>query len=153
MNKRILNILSLSGHMSETMRRVLDQFMDEWGCSGYDALIETYMFTQSELADYLAHYFKMDRIYNVSTIYVGPDVLKKISFKQALAYNCLPLKFLNPEKSQLEVFLCDPTREDVIQKIEELTACKLTIAIGELSDIQKAIRQIYPIESKIPMLG
>ena len=153
MNKRILNILSSSGYISETMRRTLDLFMDKWKCSGYDCLLETHLFTQTELADYLANHFKMDRIYNVSTIYVEPSVLKKIPFKQALEYNCLPLKFLNPEKSQLEVFLCDPTQEDVIQKIEELTACKLTIAIGELGDIQKAIRQIYPIESKIPMLG
>lgn len=152
MNKRLLNILGLSGYISESMEKILEKYVDKWHCTAFDALLETHMMTESELADFLAHYFKMDRIYNVSTINLDPEVLQVLPFKLASQSHCLPLRFLNKEKSALEIFLADPTQDHQIEMIKNETGCELTIAIGEKEDIVNSIRELYPIEMQIPTL-
>lgn len=152
MSLKILEVLHANGAISESIFALVHRYAVAWQCSGYTALLDTNIFDEFTLADILASILKIDRIYNIDSIQVDDEALSLISYQMALKYECLPLSLLGAQGQSLEVLVADCTDSQVLAELQSVLNCELSLAVGERSDIVKAINRLYPIEKQLPSL-
>jgi hypothetical protein len=153
MTLKILDILSAAGAISRSTQGVVKKFASTWGCSGFNALLKTHVFDEIQLADLLSQTLRIDRIYNVSSIVVNGEMLHRIPYDFSIDFECLPLNFSHSYSDRMEVLMADPTNEVALQQLKSLLGCELSLAVGERSDIVKAINRLYPVEMQLPGIG
>lgn len=145
----ILLILEREEHITETNRRLVERFMRTWGTSALDALLDTHLIPEAELANVLAQIMQIDRLYHVNTLTLAAEGLAVLPFRRAREWECL---IVQGDAGRLELVLADPTRGDRIAEIKQGLKCELTLSVAERSDIVRAIDELYPLAAQLPSL-
>jgi len=153
MTTRILEILRCEGEISDSTRKLVSNYLNEWNCSGYVSLLETNVFSEPALANILAKALKIDRIYSIPSANVNKEILDFLPYAEAADRECFPLNYVGQDNQKIEVLFSDPTDTQNIQAVEKLMGMKVKIAVAERAEILNAINQYYPLETQISNLG
>jgi len=148
---RLLAELEKEACITATSRTMIERFMTRWDVSAYHALLMTELLTESELANALAKSLGLPRLYNLRALSFADEAIAVLPFKRAREWECLPLRSEGAHEG-LELVCADPTRQDRIDELRQGLKCEITLAVGERSDIVKAIDELYPLSAQLPSL-
>ena len=137
--------------ISETNLSLVNQFKDKWAVSIYDAVIETHLLSERDLADLLAEYFRVTRSYAISKVMIQEDAFDKISFLDARERSIFPLG-TDLLKNEFKVVIGDPTDKLNMEFLSE-TLGSFNFFVSEKKLIQDAILKYFPITSQLPSLN
>lgn len=142
--------LEKNEYISRTNGRVIEQYCNRWGVSAYHALLETHVLTEHDLADAIAETYSVDRVYSFDKNDVDLQVLEKVSYAEALKYQCcVPQR---DEKGGYLVYIVDPTDQKLMSFLDEnLIAYKLVVV--DLTLLMRSIEEAYPVEFQLPSLA
>ncbi len=141
-SERVLQILVREKYITETMCTLIDRYTTKWQVSAYDAVLDTSLLTESELAHAMASTCHIPRIYSLKDAVLAREAVKVIPFERARAKVVLPIKL--PD-GRIELVLTDPTRVEIIEELEEGLGVTVKLAVAERSEITRAIDLLYPI--------
>jgi hypothetical protein len=148
----VIDILFAQQKISSSTVDTLKQFVSVWGCTSYEAILETNICLESDLADFLAEWMKVDRVFHLATSGVSSGVLDLLPFSIARQCMSLPLRFLDNEQKSLEVVMANPLCQESWKLLKKHLDYDLVVAIGEQTDILNAIDEFYPLKSQIPAM-
>jgi hypothetical protein len=145
----IFDLLLKYKEIGKDSARLVRSYCEKWKVTGFLGLLETHLFTETELADILAHCLKMDRIYSVMLPHEEEREFL-IPYEKASLEECLVLPSFRDKKAH-EAILSDPTDR---RKIAELRALGVSIfSVGERTEIKKAIQDYYPLGEQFGGIG
>ncbi len=152
-SQQILTLLNTSGHLSDSNVKMLMNFCKKWNTSGFNAILETRLMSESDLADTLAESLRIDRIFHLRSLNFEREAYKKVGFKRAKKFVCLPVGFIKSNSKFFEMVVADPTTCDSwLKQLKEEFDCEIRIAIAEKGEILKALDELFPISEQIPDL-
>ncbi|SME87738.1 hypothetical protein [Pseudobacteriovorax antillogorgiicola] len=156
MGGKNINLVSLSSLLEEkqalspTNLQLIAKFKEQWGVSTYDAIVETHLLTERQVADILADYFRVTRVYAIAANDIKDDAFEAISFHDARRLAIFPLG-TDPRKDEFKVVISDPTMVDLEAFLRD-TLGAYQYSIHEKSRILDATLRFYPIVSQLPSL-
>jgi hypothetical protein len=136
--------------ISAACRQMVELFEKRWQVSSYHAIIQTQVMPEAALADAMAEIYKIDRVYQVAALPISREALRIIGFKRARAWECLAVGDFEGRTGQFEIVIADPSQKVWIEQLKQELKRELTLAVGERSDIVKAIDEIYPLAEQLP---
>ncbi len=152
-NYDLLKILHRAKYLSSSNVQILEQYLRRWSMSAYQAILKTQLLTESDLADALASSLELERIRLICNMNILPATLSILTFREARMWECIALERRNLEdKSFLKLVVTDPTKIRFFSILRERTGCDILCAVGERSDILRAINEFYSIEDQLPSL-
>jgi hypothetical protein len=138
--------------LSPDMKTLVQGFASRWSTSHYRALLETHILDETTLADCFAQALGKSRVYHLTSAAIEREAIELLPYKLAKELAALPMMFLDEQRQRLEIAVCDPFAEGLRKKLADASGCEVTFAIGERTDILKAIDLFYPILMQIPSL-
>jgi hypothetical protein len=154
MDTSLFDILKEASLMTEDTMSLVRNYSSRWGCTVFDAILETHSATEEELADALASQLKIDRLYSLAIDVQAVDVSKEIPYQRAWEFKCLPInKVEEGGESLLEIAFSDPSNAELVDRVREIVSKKIKVVVAERSDILKAIQLKYPANEQVPSLG
>lgn len=149
----LIDILTQSGDITPSGERMVRHYVKTWKVAPFQAVIETHMVSEGRLADTLSEQLRINRIYHVSSLQASLNALQVVPYAKAKEWLCLPFAFEDSRiGKKLEVITADPTIPGLIEALEVMAGCGIVLAVGERSDIVRAIDGQYPLELQIPDL-
>lgn len=169
----VLEILEEKKHISSSSVKRLKAYMNQWRCSGFQAVLEAHLMTEHDLASCLAQSVKLDRIFELEHEWIQRDEVKEVLFERffiffgyelSKTWECVPTGLTRDHENQKwkwEFAWADPTQsrkmyvlKDVIQRMfPESSDEDITWVVSEKSAIQAYIDEIYPLEFQWPQLS
>lgn len=129
--------------------RMLQDFMLAWNVSDFDAVIDTHLLSEQEIADLLSKELKLDRLYMISPDMVDESVVRLVPFEKAREKRLLPLRKVG---KKIEVAMANPTDVESIQWLEEILNTEIAPVVVELRDVLNMVHECYPLDAQIPSL-
>ncbi len=131
--------------------RMLEIFVDTWHCSPLQAIIDTHLMTEPELANVLATMFQMDRLYSLKNHRVDQKSIELLSFKESKENVAV---LLVDESGRYDLVVADPSDQEYITGLRSKVTVSFTLAVCERREIVRAIDEKYPLVSQLPtMMG
>lgn len=149
-NQDLLTRLVKGRFITPSSRRMLELFVRRWEVSPLHAILQTEVMPESELADAMAELYKVDRVFQVASLPISKEALRIIGFARARQRECLPVGDFEGRTGRFEIILADPSEKDWIDQLKQELKRELTLAVGERSDIVRAIDQLYPLAEQLP---
>lgn len=149
---QLLAALVSRGLLAPTTERIVALFAERWQCSHFDALLETSVVAEGELADALALLAKVPRLHGIVHQHVFPEVLNLIPFKLARELQAIPLADLDGKGTRIEVAIANPLDASKVTRLRQAIPCEIVLAVGERSDIVSAVDEMYPLKDRWPSL-
>lgn len=156
MGRKSISLVSLSKLLEEkqaltaTNLKLVKKFKDLWNISTYDAIVETKLLTERQLTDILADYFRLKRLYSISSSDIKANAFDVISFEQANMLHIFP-RVCHEEGGGINLVLGDPTQKETIDFINN-SHQKFNLCVYEKSLVKSAILKYYPISHQLPSL-
>ncbi len=144
----LLDFFRERNYLSEVTYGHVVEYIGQWKCSSYDALLDTNLFTQSDIADYLAAGLKITRIEKLSTMEISQSALAQLPYSIAYELTCVPIK-TSADKSSMEVVFLNPLNSDDINKVSRFTKLKIEPLVAERYEILKTMRRHYPTTDQL----
>lgn len=147
---RLLHELEEAGFLTATNVRQIGHYSQKWNISTYESLLQTHILTEHSLADAIAETYKLERIYSFDQQEIDENVLAKVPFERALAFQCLVSH--RDEKGVYLVYLLnpvDPTLEKFLR--ENLATYRVVILDKRL--MQRCLEEAYPLLMQLPSLA
>lgn len=143
-------LLAKKKTLTESNLKLIKCFKEKWGGSTYDAIVESHLMMERELADFLAESHRVTRSYAISKAMIHDGAFDVITFDQAQEMSLFPLG--KPEdKEEFVVVIGDPTDETVLKFLNENLSA-FQYAVSEKKTIRDAILKYFPITSQLPNL-
>lgn len=135
--------------LTKTNVRMLTSFAQTWRCGALQAIIDTHILTESELANALANIFQLDRIIGLRNHRVDDNCLNLLTYKEAkervIALFC-------DDSGRYDLVTADPSDQTYIAGLRKKSPVQFTLAVGERSDIVRAIDEKYPLGAQLPTI-
>lgn len=145
----LLDLLAESGAISATVLAQLHAYMARWGTTPLAAVLETHVLPEAQLADEIAERLKISRIYQVAAHPFQKDALHAMPYELAKKWVCFPLGTQGTKSDAFEVVMADPLAAGAVEDLEKALKRQLVLAVGERSDIVRAIDSLYPSHMEI----
>ncbi len=137
--------------MTPTNVRMLEIFVDTWHCSPLQAIIDTHLMTEPELANVLATMFQMDRLYSLKNHRIDQKSTELLNFKESKENVAV---LLVDESGRYDLVVADPSDQEYITGLRSKATVSFTLAVCERREIVRAIDEKYPLVSQLPtMMG
>lgn len=146
---QLLEVLKRRGSLSGSLAKSVAGFMERWGVDSYRAVVETHTVEESRLADILADEFGLIRVTRLRSRPIDKDVLKYVTYAEAMASDILP--YAIDHEGRLQVAIADPTRRVSIEKLQNSHSHPLVLHVAERSEIQVSIQRHYPLTMQLPL--
>lgn len=146
----IVELLVAHRHVSEAQGERFRRFSQKWEVTAYEALLETGVFSEPNLADILAEALGLDRIHRVQDLEFSPQALDALSYDEAKKRVWLPAGEPEGAEKTLELVVADPTETHEIRSFEQGLGWELRLAVGQRSDIVGYIDEVYPLKEQLP---
>ena len=88
----LMEVLCEKEVLTELSKRHLEEYSKKWGCSPYGALIDSHIFTESELANLLANILQIDRVYKLSDMRFSKKIIQSIPYAIVQKQMCMPIQ-------------------------------------------------------------
>lgn len=135
--------------LTETNRLLLQKYQKRWNKSQYESLVETKLFTEAALADYISIFFNKALFTTSADLKADPRSLSLLPFKEAMSLGVMPLA--SNESGEAYVLLYDPTSQLARQKLDDMfPTWSFGIATRDL--VIHTIENTYPITAQVPAL-
>jgi hypothetical protein len=128
---------------------MLEIFVDTWHCSPLQAIIDTHLMTEPELANVLATMFQMDRLYSLKNHRVDQKSTELLSFKESKEHVAV---LLAEESGRYDLVVADPSDQEYIASLRSKATVSFTLAVCERREIIRAIDEKYPLVSQLPTI-
>jgi hypothetical protein len=148
----LLATLEGEGAITATGRTMIGRFMRRWGVSAFHALLMTELLSEAELANALGKSLGLPRLYQLHTLAFADEALAAVDFRRARAWECLPVRGATCDGGRLELVIADPTRQDRIAVIKAALTHEIRVAVGERTEVLRAVDELYPLSSQLPNL-
>lgn len=152
----LLTFLVEQSLLTQSGKSLIERYVRTWQrtttMTAFQALIETALVTEADLANASANYWGMPRLYHLTGMEVPEALLPRFPFTQARAWECLPLLV---DGGGIEFVVANPWYGQRMQDLKALGAVvghEITLAVGERGDILKAIDELYPLAAQLPCL-
>lgn len=129
--------------------RVLKAFADKWGCSPLQAIIDTNLMTEGDVANALAAIFQIDRVWGLRNHRIDDKCLNLLGFREA---KDRAMVLLTDESGRYDLVTADPSDRTYITGLKKKSPVQFTLAVGERSDIVRAIDEKYPLGAQLPTI-
>jgi hypothetical protein len=137
--------------LTPTNVRMLEIFVDTWHCSPLQAIIDTHLMTEPELANVLATMFQMDRLYSLKNHRIDQKSTELLNFKESKENVAV---LLVDESGRYDLVVADPSDQEYITGLRSKATVSFTLAVCERREIVRAIDEKYPLVSQLPtMMG
>lgn len=147
----LLQLLANAGYLTETDVALLKEFMVTWQLDAFSAILRTHLLSEQSLTDILAKILYLEKMDAIMPRDVGADAFTKISYRDALKWEVMPLGL--DSQGTFRFVLANPTREDVLHKLEECVEGKVTYLVAARKTVLRAIDKNYPVEDQMPHLS
>jgi hypothetical protein len=144
-----MNALLSDNVLSTVCASLVADFSRQWSISEFDALLETSVVSERDLARNLARILTIPLYEELPSIAIDPEAMSMLPFAHARTLRAMPLSFLDPERSALLVVFADPTCRDTIESVAEFTGCHIQLAVAESSVVRDAIDAHYPASQQL----
>jgi hypothetical protein len=144
---KILDVFAERGNLSPTTARMARSYALKWEVSGFDALLDLNIFSESSIANLIGEAFGTDRVFNFMHCPHDPRSLRLIPFNVARGALCYALGAT--ESADFEVVFADPTRKTVTDQVRKALGRDFVLAVSERNDILKAIFERYPLQDQL----
>lgn len=149
MTASILDLLAKEAILESDMQALLQSYCSKWQVSAYQALLETHVMTEAELADRLSQAFKMDRIYEIESHDSFLQAKSTFDYAKAIRFEAYPRKLSD---GVLELVICDPTTTEAQNRFADLTSSKVRLVVAERSEILAAIERDFPMQEQLGLV-
>lgn len=147
----LLQLLTKAGYLTDTDVALLKEFMAKWQLDAFCAILRTHLLSEQLLSDVLAKILYLEKMEAITPRDIGADAFTKMSYRDALKWEVMPLGFNS--QGIYRFVLANPTREDVLHKLEECVGGKVTYLIAARKIVLRAIDANYPVEDQMPHLS
>ena len=148
-NRTLFSCLENQKVLTPTNIRMLQIFVDTWHCSPLQAIIDTHLMTEPEIANVLATLFQMDRLYSLKNHRVDHKSVELLSYK-ASKENVSVL--LIDDSGRYDLVVADPSDQEYIATIRSRATVEFTLAVCERREIVRAIDEKYPLIAQLPTI-
>jgi hypothetical protein len=147
----ILDLVHKCGDITDKALHMVERFAKTWNISGFDALLECRVVSESRLVEILASRTGIVR-FRFDQERPEPEMaaLTKIPFAEARRLRCIPLRFEENKKT----FVCivsNPLDQNVNKALAELVGCEILMLVAEKSKIDLLLNEVYPTDMQIPL--
>ncbi len=145
----LLRDLENNEYISETNVRIIEQYCSRWSVTAYHALLQTHILTEHDLADVIAETYSIDRVYSFDKNDIDLQVLRKVSYADALQYQCCAPH--RDEKGSYLVYIVDPTNSSLMTFLGQ-TLDGYRLVVVDLTLMARSIEEAYPLDLQLPTL-
>lgn len=139
------------GLVSDDQKVMLAGFCKRWNCSGFEALIETNMISESAFADLASDILRMPRVSEIRNLVFNAESLGLLPFPFARSRAAIIMGATGPAGSQtFRVAIANPWDNQSRLMIEDMLHGEVEWFVGERSDIIEAIDRNFPLGSIVP---
>ncbi len=149
-NLTLLSLLQEEKALTKTNLALLQDFQEKWNISAFEAILETHLLTEAQLADILASRSHLQRLYAIANRKMTPESYESIDFFAARKFGVFPLGRHGSE-NKMKIALYDPTRQETIDFLSELYE-EHELLVAERGIVIEAINRLYPLSCQIPHL-
>ena len=144
----ILDILNRSGSLSDNSSMLIRDFAEKWELSLFEAIVECKVIAREDVAESLSRVLKLPLFMDFPAASKNIDALRRISFKDARNLCALPVNF-NAENRSLQVVIDDPTDSGKVRSLQQLSGCKVQLAVSDPQLIRDTIDAWYSAPEQI----
>lgn len=128
---------------------MLERFVDQWKCSPLQAIVDTRILTETDLANSLATIFQVDRLYSLKSHRIDEQSIKLMSYHEAKERVAV---LLVDESGRYDLVVADPSDQEYLALLKKESPVTFTLAVGERTEIVRAIDEKYPLTAQLPLL-
>lgn len=147
----LLQLLLNAEYITKTDVSLLREFKAKWQMSAFSAILRTHLLSEPVLADILAKLLYLDKVEEIKPQDIGVDAFSMLTYRQALEWEAMPLG--REGNGPYRFVVVDPTREEVLRKLEECVGDEVMFLVGERKMVLRAIDFNYPVEDQMPNLS
>lgn len=144
----ILDILKSSGSLSANSSMLILDFAEKWDLSLFEAIVECKVIAREDVAESLSKVLQLPLFMEFPEASKNIDALRRISFKDARNLCALPVSF-NAEDRSLLVVIADPTDAVKVKSLQQLSGCKVQLAVSDPQLIRDTIDAWYAASEQI----
>jgi len=145
----ILDALVAQGGMSGSIRTTVQKYAERWSCSYFQALLETGVVSETDIADILALIAHVPRLHGISSQDISSVVIGALPFDSAREIQAIPVAQVEGS-SKIEVAVANPLDAAAMERLRREAKSEIVLAVGERSDIVSAIDGCYPLKDRWP---
>jgi hypothetical protein len=145
----MLAVLVKGDYLAPAAAAMLKRFMARWQVSAFEALMQTALLPEGELATALASLYHVDRLHHLDGVRLAADAPALVPFPLARQEAAL---LAAAGEGRLELIVADPSPRDLFDVLKQGLKRELTLAVAERSDILRAIDELYPLPAQLPHL-
>ena len=147
----IFDLLIAKKEISECTEAIVRKYCQTWKCSGYHGLLETHTFEENGLADRLAEYFQIDRVYSIYSNQAAKEYREKIPVYLAKEWEVF-VSLVDKDSHAIEIVIADPSQRKRMKDLQSKFSMKVHFSLASQSDVLKAIDEFYSIDEILPFL-
>ena len=134
----------MNGYLSQNIVSLLRGYCERWKVSGYQAILDTHLLSESALAAALSRCLRLDRLFHVR---VNSNLILSggsISYSLAREWCCIETEAIR-QSTEREFAVADPTERKNIMELRRMFGSRIRVVVAPASEIVEAIRENYPI--------
>ena len=144
----LLTFLHENSHITDTSLYQIKEYSQTWKCTSYDALVESHLFTENDIANILASAMQVERLYKLGGMKISQDIVSYMPFKTAIECCCIPFE-ASAEQEWIKIVFFNPLDKASFEKISNTVHVKIKPAVAERSEIIRAIKLFYPLADQL----
>jgi hypothetical protein len=145
---QVLDFMIEDGLLSEVTLQIINNYINKFNRSAFNALLECHVIEESDLADVISRKMSIDRLFDLSEYNVDLATMLLLPWSDAVKYNCFPIG-INVENSAIEVVFSNPTVPDIFEAVETIIGNKIIPVVAEEKSVRAEISKRYPIEIQL----
>lgn len=144
----LLQNLAMRGVLTASNHEMLSRFANRWNLTGFDAILETKILSETKLADEIAEIYGFVRLQALPFEALPESLFNAIDYKTARALEVMPLgDILGHQK--FFVLLANPTDKNKVGMVRHLIGQDIELGIAERHLVRKMIDRFYPITMQL----
>lgn len=126
LSSNIANLLYNKNYLNKSILLTIKHYAQKWNISEFDAILDSHIMTQDELANLISEILQIDRIYNINLENIYSDLFNKIQFEEWYQNISLPYKINNTTI----VIMANPFNFEYINKLQNIFPIKFNKAVS-----------------------
>ena len=147
----LLDMLRDAGYLSAVNVALIRRFVDRWGTTPLDAILDSDVLAEERLADAIAEAMKIERIYAFDRDDVDTATLLMLPFKAAHDLEMVILG-RSDESGALRVMMVDPSSGSRWRVFRANIREPVKVCVAERRLVRRSIQELYPVDAQLPGL-
>ncbi|MBP9707117.1 MAG: hypothetical protein KBD78_05690 [Oligoflexales bacterium] len=148
----LLDVFRQHKIIDPSIESIMKNYMEKWGCSCTQAILEIHLMSETELANHLAQIFNVTRILDIREFPYDKNVIRLLPYSFAKQRECLAISRDEFDHAAVTVVMADPSDIDAIENVKKILGGKVFFAVTERMDLNEAIDSFYSLEDQLPIL-